>query len=200
VRSLFDDYAARFDRSLMVDLAYAAPNLLRGIVGDRLDARASAVVIDLGCGTGICGPLFRPLADRLVGVDLSPGMLERAAQRGRYDELVVADLVDVMAGGRDPVDLCIAADVLVYIGDLAPALGAIAAALAPGGYLAFTTETAESGDWRLRRSGRFAHARSYVRTVAEPAGLEMVTVERAILRTERGRPVAGDVWLLRRSP
>jgi predicted TPR repeat methyltransferase len=200
VRGLFDGYAARYDRSLMVDLAYAAPNLLRGIVGDRLDDRAPVAVLDLGCGTGICGPLFRPLASRLVGVDLSPGMLARARERGVYDDLVEADLVDYVAACRDPVELCIAADVFVYLGDLAPALAAIAQALAEGGYLAFTVESAEAEDWVLRRSGRYAHGRGYVRRAALASGLEVEAVERATLRTENDKPVPGDVWLLRRPP
>ena len=197
VRALFDDYADYYDNHLMVELAYAGPNLLRGAVDRRLDGR-SPLVVDLGCGTGICGPLFRPLAETLIGVDLSPDMLARAEARGIYDRLVEADLVRYMAQAEDQVDLCLAADVFVYIGDLAPAFRAIAAALSEGGYFAFTTEAGAGRDWTLQRSGRYAHGRDYILSLARQCGLIVVSVEAATLRTQRGEPVTGDVWLLQR--
>ena len=199
IRALFDDYADYYDDHLMVELAYAVPNLLRGAVGERLDG-AAPVVVDLGCGTGICGPLFRPIAGTLIGVDLSPEMLDRAERRGIYDQLVEADLVRYMAHIDIRADLCLAGDVFVYIGDLAPAFRAIAPALAPGGYFAFTTEAGAGPDWALQRTGRYAHGRDYIEGLARRTGLAVVTVEAATLRTQSDRPVAGDVWLLRRPP
>ena len=196
IRALFNEYADHFDEHLMVGLAYAAPNLVHGIVTAHRSGGAS-VLVDLGCGTGICGPLFRPMADTLIGVDLAPGMLDRAEARRSYDELVEADLVQYMSERNGDVDLCIAADVLVYIGDLAPAFTAVAGALAEGGHFAFTLESTTERDWVLRRSGRYAHSRDYVRALAEENGLAVEAVETGSLRTSADEPVAGDVWLLR---
>jgi predicted TPR repeat methyltransferase len=196
VRDLFDEYADTFDEHLLVDLAYAAPNLLRSAVGHRLDSRENAVVVDLGCGTGICGPLFRPIAGELIGVDLSPKMLERADARGIYDELHDADLVRYMENFDQKVDLCLAADVFVYIGDLGPVFRAIAAALGERGYLAFTVEGTSEPGWVLRRTGRYAHSRAYIRDLAERNRLKVEAVESAVLRKNRGKPIMGDVWLL----
>ena len=38
------------------------------------------VIVDLGCGTGLTGAAFKPYAKRLVGIDLSPKMIEVADQ------------------------------------------------------------------------------------------------------------------------
>ena len=197
VQALFDDYAERFDQHLMVDLAYAAPNLVRRIIGERLDGRAPEIV-DLGCGTGICGPLFRPLAGRLTGVDLSPAMLAIAKQRSVYDALIKADIVQYLSHHKNQFDLCIAADVVVYLGDLRPLLKACAAALKPGGYLAFTVESTNQRGWILQRSGRYAHSRDYIQELARKYRFAIEVVEQDSLRTQDHQPVLGDIWLLRR--
>lgn len=198
VRDLFDEYAGRYDRHLLHDLGYAAPNLVRVAVGERLAGRKAAVA-DLGCGTGLCGPLFRPVAAQLVGVDLSPRMLAQARRRGIYDELVEGDLVVFLEGRPAGFDLLIAADVLVYIGDLGPLLRAAAAALRPGGLAALTVEAADTdGDYVLRRTGRYAHGGGYLAATAAEAGLAVLSSQRAVVRREGGEPVWGIVALLAR--
>lgn len=197
VRALFDDYAERFDQHLMVDLAYAAPNRVRNIVGQCLD-RVVPIAVDLGCGTGICGPLFRSITEHLIGVDLSPAMLEIARKRKIYDVLIEADIVRYLRGRQGEFDLCVAADVLVYLGDLRPLLTAVAVALRPDGYLAFTVESTLERDWVLQRTGRYAHNREYLQLLAQQCGFQVEALERATLRTQRDEPVMGDVWLLRR--
>ncbi|HMU52807.1 MAG TPA: methyltransferase domain-containing protein, partial [Geminicoccaceae bacterium] len=174
VRALFDEYAGRYDGHLLRDLHYAAPNLVRTIVGDRLDGRPDAAVADLGCGTGLCGPLFRRVAGRLVGVDLSPRMLDEARRREVYDELVEAEIVAFLRDRRDDFDLLIAADVLVYLGDLGPLFRAAALALRPAGLMALTVEEGSSDGFALRSSGRFVHGRAYVERAVLEAGLRLV--------------------------
>ena len=197
VRALFADYADRFDAHLLERLRYRAPNRVQAALAGALEAPAAAA-LDLGCGTGLCGPLLAPLAGRLVGVDLSPEMLAVAGQRGCYDALVEADLLDWLATPPERFDLCAAADVLVYFGDLAPVFAGVARALRPGGLFAFTTEAAAGGGWRLTRTGRFRHAPAHVRRMAGTAGFAVLVQSRETLRTESDNPVAGDLWLLRR--
>lgn len=197
VRALFDGYAERFDQHLMVDLAYAAPNQVRSIVGQCLD-RGVSVAIDLGCGTGICGPLFRPMTEHLIGVDLSPAMLEIARKRKVYDMLIEADIVQYLRERPSEFNLCFAADVLVYLGDLHPLFTVVATALQPNGYLAFTVESTTESDWVLQRTGRYAHNRAYLQTLTRQCGFQIEAFEYATLRTQCDEPVIGDVWLLRR--
>ena len=205
VRALFDGYADDFDRHLMVELAYNVPNLIVGVVSDRIGGgsgngigNSAPVVLELGCGTGICGPLLAPLAGSLTGVDLSPKMLAMAENKSCYDRLVEADLCDFLKAHRETVDLCVAADVLVYLGELDEVFAGVRRVLRSGGLFAFTVEAIDDRSWRLRKSGRYAHSRTYVEDRARAVGFEVVESVRAALRTQGHVPVAGDVWLLRK--
>ena len=200
VRALFDAYADRYDTHLLRDLHYAAPNLVRTIVGDRLEGRPDCRIADLGCGTGLCGPLFRRITARLVGVDLSPGMLREARRRGIYDELVEDEVVRFLGRHRATFDLLIAADVLVYVGDLEPVFRAAAAAMRDDALMAATVEEEPGDGFSLHASGRFAHGEAYLRRVADAAGLRVLDMRRAPIRREAGEPVAGLVVLLARPP
>jgi len=76
VQALFDDYAAEFQGHLVQQLGYRGHEVLLKPIVDS--GRRFAQAIDLGCGTGLCGDLLKPLCDTLDGVDLSGAMLEQA--------------------------------------------------------------------------------------------------------------------------
>jgi predicted TPR repeat methyltransferase len=201
VKGLFDQYAGHFDRHLVGTLGYRTPELLGGLLHDHLGAApALEAALDLGCGTGLCAPILRPMARRLAGVDLSEKMLEKARAAGLYDALACADIVDWLEGRDAEWDLVLAADVLVYIGDLAPLFDAVARVLQPGGRFAFSVESlaAESpAGYAITASNRFAHAPAYVRACAAAAGLTLVEQRDAVLRREHGAEVGGLLFLLR---
>jgi predicted TPR repeat methyltransferase len=193
----FDRLAPSFDEHLQRRLHYRAPELLvdmlRPLLGNRtLD------VLDAGCGTGLCGPLMRPLARRLVGVDLSPQMLERAAARGVYDELVRGDLVDMLGQASAAYDLIVATDVFIYFGHLGPPFRAAAGGLRGGGLFAFSVERGEPEEHGLRETARFAHGDAYVRRTASEAGLGEVAASECVPRLEMGEPVAGTLWVFKK--
>lgn len=197
VRALFDRYADRFDQDLMGKLGYAAPDLLRRAV-DRLGGGSGLRVLDLGCGTGLAGVTFRPLAGHLAGVDLSPRMVDKARARALYDDLQVGDVVKAMEAAPAAWDLLVAADVLVYIGDLAPVFRAAADALVPGGRFAATVERIEGEGFALGPARRYAHAESYLRRTAEEAGLQTLLLETCAPRREKGVDVPGLLFVLAR--
>jgi predicted TPR repeat methyltransferase len=155
-------------------------------------------VLDLGCGTGLCGALLRPMAGTLRGVDLSPAMIAKARERGVYDELEVGDLIESLRRRPKTCDLLTAADVLNYVGDLAPVLDAATLALRPGGLFAFTVEAAASGDRfeLVKGTQRYAHARPHVDHVARIYGFEQRSLEPVILRHDAGKPVHGYLAVL----
>jgi len=192
--SLFDDYARRFDRHLVEVLQYRGPQQLF----DAVDALSIAPgpVIDLGCGTGLCGPLFKSLATEMVGVDLSNEMIEMARLRQVYDELVVGDLVEALAD-RSGFGLAIAADVLIYVGEVEPLLAALASTLKPGGLFAFSVETPTdpSAACALQSTGRYAHSDSYVRRVAAEHGFAERVCRDVPLRLDADN---FRVWVLER--
>ncbi|MGE5505318.1 MAG: tetratricopeptide repeat protein [Actinomycetota bacterium] len=199
VRQLFDDYADKFDSALVERLDYRAPDLLADALARVLGPAEGLAVLDAGCGTGLMGPVLKPRARRLDGVDLSPAMVAKAGARGLYDEVRVAELVGDLVAHPGTYDLVVAADVLVYVGDLAPVMAAAAAALVAGGCFAFTVERDDLADgFRLGPKSRYAHAPHYVRARAEAAGFELAVVEPAATRREAGVEVPGLVVVARR--
>jgi len=201
VRSLFDTYAETFETDLVNKLGYAAPEFFGRMIAGTLGAGARIrKALDIGCGTGLAAPHLRPFTETLVGVDLSPEMLVRAAARDQYDSLVEADGIAYMRD-HPGADLVLAADLLIYLGAPSAFLDAAAGALVPGGLLALSTEAAsdqEAGSV-LRSSGRFAHRRDSLIADAEKAGLVLVTCESINLRAgENGVQIPGDLFLFRK--
>ena len=158
---LFDTYAEQYDKHLVKQLHYRGPQLLRAAVAD-LPADRALEVLDLGCGTGLCGVSFRDLARTLTGIDLSPGMLARARQHGVYDELLQSDIAGFLLSSSTRYDLILAADVFVYVGDLAGVFQGASRVLRPAGRFIFTVEAHEGEGFVVRPSGRFAHSLAYL--------------------------------------
>lgn len=195
VQSLFDGMADGFDDHLH-RLEYRAPELIaQAVVAMIGRPNRSLSVLDAGCGTGLCGPALRPYARHLVGVDLSPRMIERARTRSDYDDLVVAELTAFLAARTAVYDLIVSADTLVYFGRLESVLTAAAAALRPAGRLAFTVERLEdvatADGFHLDPSGRYRHAEAYLRRVLTEVGMAVETLKTVTLRLEGGQPVVG---------
>lgn len=196
VIDLFDRYAESFDQHLVERLGYQAPSIVGARLVEDVGAPAARLdVLDAGCGTGLCGPIVRPYARHLVGVDLTPRMIEQARVREVYDELVVAELTAFMNEHPETYDLIVSADTLIYFGRLEPVLTAAAAALRPGGWLTFTMERVDDADategFRLDPSGRYRHAESYLRRVLAMVGMAVGILETTTLRLEGGQPVVG---------
>ncbi|MFC1513290.1 tetratricopeptide repeat protein [Thermodesulfobacteriota bacterium] len=198
VRTLFDDFSARFDQRLLEELEYKVPEALRRML-DALPGVPEnfANVIDLGCGTGLSGITFLDVANRLTGVDLSPGMIEVAEEKELYDRLQAADIISFLAESDETYDLFVAADVLIYLGDLAGVFAAVKGKARPGSYFIFSTEGSEGEDFVLRPSGRYAHAISYIETLAAANGFAVVACQTEGIRKERGQWINGDLFALR---
>lgn len=201
VEHLFDDYASSFEEHLLGALRYRAPELLRDAVG-RVSQLSQAhwSVIDLGCGTGLCGPLFRSLARHLMGVDLSARMLEQARERKVYDQLLRGDLITALQHKPAEFDLVIAADVFVYIGDLGPVFDAVIASLRPAGLFAFTVEIGSGTGYTLAGTGRYRHSSATIDSLADARGIELALRQQITPRLEHGQPVRGELYVLRGVP
>ncbi len=194
IRKLFDHYAPQFDESL-ARLQYRAPHLIAERVASLVGPKGKLDILDAGCGTGLCGALLKSSAARLVGVDLSAGMLREAARRELYDELVEAELSAYMTAHPSSFDIIVCCDTLVYIGLLESTMTAACTALKPGGYFIFTLEhlhhDSEDRHYRLMSNGRFAHTAPYVTATLATAGLVGAITEPIVPRLESGESVHG---------
>jgi predicted TPR repeat methyltransferase len=195
VRTLFDQYAVRFDAALE-KLAYRGPNLLLAALEHACDASGRAMrfgrVLDLGCGTGLAGAAVRPFCGSLAGVDASSGMIAQARQKEIYDELAVGEVAAFLVAQRGlgaSYDLVLAADVCPYFGDLTPILAAVAPILSERALVGFTVETHVGPGALLGEKLRYAHGEEHVRAAVATAGLALQSIDHAAIRTEAGKPV-----------
>ena len=206
VEELFDRYAGHFDEHLTKRLGYTVPQDLAALAAPWRPARAAPLEqgLDIGCGTGQAGAVFRSWCRRLTGVDLSANMLARARERGCYDQLRRADILEYLAQPVGPYDLVVAADVLIYLGDLRPLLEALSGRMRPGGLLLGSVEdlgrTAgrEPPAYRLKRSGRYGHHWPALEAMAGRYGFEPLTSRNQGIRREEGRWITGTLFVWRR--
>jgi predicted TPR repeat methyltransferase len=196
VQALFDDYAADFQGHLVQQLGYRGhERLLEPLLAS---GRRFRHVLDLGCGTGLCGSLLQPVSDTIDGVDLSGAMLEQAKKLGVYRELVQADIGEYLASATQRADLVVAADVLIYVGDPSAVFRDVARLLEPDGLFGFTVELPTNGeDLQLLPSLRYAHSQALVRRLAATCGLAVDDLRAAPIRHEQGQPVPGLAVTLR---
>jgi len=202
VAEVFDGYATRFEAALFA-LGYRVPGLILKLVegqGFAPGGRHLGDVLDLGCGTGLMGAaLHDMLGGRLVGVDLSAGMLAEARAKQVYTELHEAEITEFLARDGSGHDLILLSDVLCYFGPLGAPLAAAAARLNPGGLLALSVETgAGAQGWELQPSARYRHTPAHVEAAVAAAGLTLVEARAETLRWEHAEPVPGLLLLARR--
>ena len=97
VKNLFDDYAERFDESLLKHLQYKLPFLIKEIILKIDPAKIKFdKVIDLGCGTGLSGNDLQGISNNLTGIDISANMISKANELGVYDSLIAGDIIDIL--------------------------------------------------------------------------------------------------------
>ena len=199
VKELFDAHAPNFEQHLVEGLGYKIPEILdrhiRRLIGD---APASLDILDIGCGTGICGSLLKNLAHDLTGIDIAPRMIEQARNRRVYNHLLVGDLTPLLAADPRNYDIIIAADVFIYVGDVKHIFEQAHRLLRPAGLLAFSVETSVDRPVVLRATGRYAHSTRYIEELAASTNFEIIVAEPAVIRTELKKPIEGAVYLLRR--
>lgn len=198
VVSHFDRFASGFDERLR-ELGYRMPEQLMDLLAPLIGEPAGSLdVLDAGCGTGLSAPLLRGHARRLVGVDLSPGMLAHAAALELYDELHEQELVSFLAAAPAAFDLIVCADVLVYFGDVTELFAAMARALRPGGVVAVSAELHEGDGRELRSTGRWAHSHEELTRASASAGIRLDLSEHP-LRSENERQLPGFCGVGRRA-
>ena len=202
VVQVFDEMAETFDDLLVDTLEYKTPKILHNQLVPWLGEQGKKIsALDLGCGTGLFGIEIKQWCDYLKGLDLSPGMLAKAAQRSLYDDLEVGEIVAYLRGETRKYDLVAAVDVLGYLGDLADTFAGVGRTLTPGGVFAFSVEQLldDQGDYLLRKTGRYSHSRAYVSRLAGLWGFNIRDAISAPLRKDSGADIIGCIFVLTRT-
>ena len=195
IRRVFDSFSEHFDESLVDKLGYTVPAQLRALLTGKASHRFPSI-LDMGCGTGLSGEAFQDLAEKLVGLDLSPKMLEVAGKKGLYDSLHETDICSFLRENQDLFELVLAADVFIYVGDLREIFTLVKKRTAIGGIFLFSTELADQG-FCLKPMGRYGHAESYIRDLAKESGFTVLQVTVANIRKEKEEWVTGYLYMLR---
>ena len=190
VRHLFDQFSLDYDVRMRSQLFYRAPEILREMAELILLRKIGLSILDLGCGTGLAGVAFKDMAARLDGIDLSPAMIEKARGLGIYDALTVGDIEEAPSKIERQYDLILAADTVVYLGDLTKLFAAARARLAEDGIFLFTVEKGDGEGFQTGKR-RWRHSESYLRKTAEAAGLSVGGMIACSPRMEAGVPVEG---------
>ncbi len=196
VTTLFDSFADSFDKNLVDALDYQMPFVLARQFEQHGDGEPGSV-LDLGCGTGLCGKAFAARVHDIVGVDLSPRMLEKSGERNLYSELVCSDIATYIQTTDKCFDLIVCADVFIYIGDLEKIFFGVKKALNAGGWFSFSVEHTDRQNYELKLSRRYGHSLAYLESLAAAAGFVVKDILKTNLRKEEGVYLTGYAVLLR---
>jgi len=199
VEPLFDGYADHFEQHLCETLNYCVPELLKQSVMEALSIENPQWnILDLGCGTGLCGKVFEDFSKYLVGIDVSSKMIEVARQDDCYNELIAAENLEYLIDKKEIFDLITAADVFVYQGNLSAIFSACYKALLPESILAFSTEIYSGKTFAMQQTGRFCHAKCYIETLASEIGFKVLISKQVVARQQQNQPIQEYLFILQK--
>ncbi len=189
--------AVHFEQSLVKELGYSLPTQFVKLLQQQavLVEGKSNTVLDLGCGTGLVGQALPGHIKQLDGVDLSQAMLDIAGEKNIYHRLCKANAVDYLITHLLPYDIIIAADVLIYFGDLRALFSAVKNNSRPGSVFIFSIESLQCENYKLLKSGRFAHNPSYIENLLDEFEFTIESKVRTIIRKEHTTSLDGFIYL-----
>ena len=200
VENLFDGYSRRFETSLVDNLEYKTPKLIRDILIKPNDDKTLGSVLDLGCGTGLFGLEIRNHCSQLEGIDLSNRMLELARQKNVYDRLCHSDIVEYLSSRPLDFDYYIALDVFIYVGELTEIFRLVKSRNKQSGYLVFSTEHTELDGYHILTTGRYSHSKTYIENLCKKFGYSISHFSTTILRKEKSSFLIGGIYVLSFKP
>jgi len=196
VEGLFDDYAVRFDQSLVDQLKYNVPKLIAELILKHQSNARLGSVMDLGCGTGLAGVELKGFCQGMEGVDLSKKMLAKARQKNVYSKLDHTSIIEYLAEAPLDFDLFLSTDVFVYVGELSEVFRLIKLRNKRHGQLAFSTEHTEKADFFLEKSGRYSHSKSYIESLCDKFDYQPLHFSNIDLRKNGTELITGGLYLL----
>jgi len=178
----FDNLSGNYDYQMQMS-QYQMPALLhqfmRTVMGDQMRNN----LLDLGCGTGLCGAQFREEFTNTVGVDLSNSMLDMAYRKTDrrgvliYTRLIHQDLRYYLTEAEpESMEIALCISVFPYLGEVDEVFSGVRKVLRKGGLFACSFDPyIYSGDFGLMpTTGDFGHNIDYILRLAKQNGFEVV--------------------------
>lgn len=196
VEELFDNYAAKFESSLVENLKYRIPRFITEMIIKKNKSDVLGSIMDLGCGTGLFGLEIKQLCEYLEGIDLSEKMLDKAKEKNIYNKLIKGDILAYLSNESLNFDYFVSTDVFVYIGDLSDVFRLIKSRNKTGGKLAFSTEDYHGDGFFLEKSGRYSHSKMYIEGLCRKFDYKLRHFEKLPLRKDKNQYISGGLYLL----
>jgi len=194
---LFDKYSETYDQHLLSSLDYTVPEKISHLINEKYGKTGTiGRVLDLGCGTGLCGVEIKDRCSELIGIDLSKQMLIKAKQKSAYTHLENIEITEYLRKSKSMFDIMIAADVLIYVGKLDKLFLYCSRKIRSGGCFIFSIETTETKNFQVNKTGRFSHNKKYIEDLAKKTLWHINSKEETEIRKENGFPVRGFLFSL----
>ena len=196
VKNLFDDYAERFNDSLVQGLQYKLPFIIKDLIQNISSKSKFAKTIDLGCGTGLSGNGLSEISEHLSGIDISENMISKADELDVYDNLYTGDIVEVLNAVQENFDLFVALDVLIYVGDVESIFKTVHKYSNPESIFVFSTEIQEENGYSLLSSSRYSHSDSYIMNQAS-GKFVLIKSKDTVIRKEGNNLIHGKIYFFK---
>jgi SAM-dependent methyltransferase len=170
------------------------------VVKEIVDPILAGVAVDAACGTGRLSELLAARGHRVIGVDSSPDMLDRARARVPSGEFRAGDLRRLPVADAS-ADLVVCGLALTHVPDLSPVFAEFARVLRPGGHLVISDmhperilrgaiPTLRDPDGRPGRLPGHRHLVGDYLRAALLVGLQLRRCEEPLLNPEEPAPLA----------
>ena len=196
VKNLFDDYAERFNDSLVQGLQYKLPFIIKDLIQNISSKSKFAKTIDLGCGTGLSGNGLSEISEHLSGIDISENMISKADELDVYDNLYTGDIVEALNAVQENFDLFVALDVLIYVGDVESIFKTVHKYSNPESIFVFSTEIQEESGYSLLSSSRYSHSDSYIMNQAS-GKFVLIKSKDTVIRKEGNNLIHGKIYFFK---
>lgn len=201
IKNIYNDYAKDYDQHLSLTLKSNVPELIHNSTIKHINTQCSNLkLLDLGCGTGNCGILFKKVTQKMTGIDLSNEMINKAREKKCYSDLHTAEINEYLCNNKVLFDITISSDVLIYVGDLLSIFKGVHKSLNKNGLFAFSVETSENSesDFILSHTGRYKHNLNYITKISKACNFTILSSEKAILRKQNNKNVVGQVCVIKK--
>tara|TARA_B100000214_G_C23957574_1_gene623641 strand:+ start:914 stop:2092 length:1179 start_codon:yes stop_codon:yes gene_type:complete len=194
IENTFDHYANKFDHHLINILNYSVPNFIEkelNLIDKKIKFENA---IDLGCGTGLCGKFLKKKSSKLIGIDISPRILEQADKKNIYDKLICSNFIDYLKKTSSQFDLFVAADVFIYTGEISETFDLIKKRASKESYFIFSIETLKQGNYKLQETGRFSHSENYIKQKSIENSMILISKKDIKVRKEKNEWIKGQLY------